>query len=153
MKRLIFMFMIFVLVFSVLTVNSVLVFAEGEGDELTGTEETVPEGDGTEGEQQQPENNEGSESEELSTEEELAVLFDELFIVVDDLVEFIQNDETYSTIFGAILAVLAIIIIPFLVGILVIAYIAIAAVVIITSALMSLLEVIVGKFVTTLLIW
>ena len=48
MKRFVFVLMIFVLLFSVLTMNTMLAFAEGENDETAGTEETVPDGEGTE---------------------------------------------------------------------------------------------------------
>ncbi len=47
MKRFIFVLMIFVLVFSVFTMNTMLAFAEGE-DTSAGTEETTPDGEGTE---------------------------------------------------------------------------------------------------------
>ncbi len=59
MKRLIFILMAFVLVFTVFAANTMLVFAEGE-DVSTGTEETLPEGEGEGGEQTPPEN-EGTE--------------------------------------------------------------------------------------------
>lgn len=62
MKRFIFVLMIFVLVFSVFTMNTMLAFAEGE-DTSAGTEETTPDGEGTEngGEETAPDG-EGTEN-------------------------------------------------------------------------------------------
>ena len=171
MKRFIFVLMIFVLIFSVFTMNSMLVFAEGEGEETTGTEETVPEGDtsteeGTE--ETAPEGDtsteEGTEetlpetdekAPEPGSEEEIQGLFAELVKVLGDIkndfveivqgiVNFISDNETYKSIAGIVLAVLGALFIPILVAVLAIAYIAIAAIVIVSTALVSLLELLIG---------
>lgn len=108
MKRFIFLLMIFVLVFSVFSLNTMLVAAEGEEDTSSGTEETIPEGegDGTEGGaegdatenggEELPPEGEGTEDggEELppedegteETEDELTAS-QELFALVDELKE------------------------------------------------------------------
>ena len=167
MKRLIFILMAFVLVFTVFVANTMLVFAEGE-DVSTGTEETLPEGEGEGGEQTPPENegtgeggeqtppeNEGTE-EELSASEELMGLVgklkDEIFGLIGDVFNFITSNETYKTIATAILGILAILIVPFLVAVLVVVFVAMAAVITISSALMSLVEAITGLVVGAMFI-
>ena len=181
MKRLIFILMAFVLVFTVFVANTMLVFAEGE-DVSTGTEETLPEGEGEGGEELPPENegtgesgeqtppeNEGTEEggeqtppenegteEELSASEELMGLVgklkDEIFGLIEDVFNFITSNETYKTIATAIIGVLAILIVPFLVAVLVIVFVAMAAVITISSALMSLVEAITGLVVGAMFI-
>lgn len=121
MKRLIFVLMIFVLVFSVFTMNSMLVFAEGE-DTSTGTEDTLPDGEGSteeggeesapdgegteaggeetapegdgEGETEQTPENEGT-APEPGSEEELNGLFAEMGAILgdikDDFVEVVNG--------------------------------------------------------------
>ena len=153
MKRLIFIFMAFVLVFTVFVANTMLVFAEGE-DVSTGTEETLPEGEGEGGEQTPPEN-EGTE-EELSASQELMGLVgklkDEIFGLIGDVFNFITSNETYKTIATAILGILAVLIVPFLVAVLVVVFVAMAAVITISSALMSLVEAITGLVVGAMFI-
>ena len=192
MKRLLFIMMILMLVFSVFTVNSMLVFAEGEDEDPAGSEETIPEGDGdsttvpeggegsgelppedtkeggeelppegeNDGEQDSTDNNENQES-EPTDEEEIKGLFAELGTVLGevkdefvgmfkDLLAFIGNNETYSTIAGVLLAVIAILFIPLIIALLVIGYIAIAMIVVVSSALMSLIELVVSTFVGAL---
>ena len=116
MKRVTVILMILMIAFSIFAMNTMVVFAE---EEVT---------------------------EEISKQEELAGLFDDLggalsdladeFVAVfDSVVEFITSDETYSSIAGVILAVLAVIFVPILIAILVIVYLIIAAVMIVTSAL------------------
>lgn len=174
MKRLIFILMIFVLVFSVFTMNTMLAFAEGESEETTGTEETLPEG-GEEAttpdtEEAEPSEDEttpegGVESEieqetedptapESGSEEELNGLFAEMGKILGDikndfvelvinLINFIKSDETYTNIATGFLAALAVIFVPILIAVLAIAYISIAAIVIVATALMSMLELII----------
>ena len=103
--------------------------------------------DDGEGEKQPAPEGEG----ELSENEELGGLFDELWAIlielkddfvelVDDLIVFIESDETYSNIATIVLAVLAVIFIPFLIALLVIGYILIAIILIIVTAVMWVLE-------------
>ena len=203
MKRLIFVLMILVLVFSVFAANSMFVFAEGE-DASTETEETVPgeeENEGTEegGEELPPENegteeggeelppeNEGTEeggeelppetedevvedetteepTEEPTEETEEGKLSDELFALVgelkdefvslfEDVWNFIISNETYKSIFTALLAVVAILLIPVFLAVLVIAFVAMTVIIWVAGALMTLLEGIVAMVVAAGLI-
>ena len=82
--------------------------------------------------------------------DELASVLEDMMnegvVAIEDLFNFVSNDDTYSTFIGVVLAILAIIAIPFAIAILIIAYIIMALIVVIVSALMSLLEAIVGMF-------
>ena len=187
MKRFIFVLMIFVLVFSVFTMNSMLAFAEGESDEAAGTEETVPGGEGSteeggeeaipdgegtdesgestpdgegteatpdgEGEMEQTPGDDETAPESGSEEEPqgwfaemstiLGDLKDDFMEIVNNVIAFINSNETYKSIAGGVLAALAILFIPILVAVLIVAYIAIAAIVIVATALMSMLELVI----------
>ena len=189
MKRLIFVLMILVLVFSVFAANSMIVFAEGE-DASTETEETIPgeeENEGTEeGGEELPPENEGTEeggeelppetedevvedetteepTEEPKEETEEEKLSEELFSLVgelkdefvslfEDVWNFIVSNETYKSIFTALLAVLAILLIPVFVAVLVIAFVAMTVIIWVAGALMTLLEGIVAMVVAAGLI-
>ena len=189
MKRLIFVLMILVLVFSVFAANSMFVFAEGE-DASTETEETVPgeeENEGTEeGGEELPPENEGTEEggeelppetedevvedetteepiEEPTEETEEGKLSDELFALVgelkdefvslfEDVWNFIISNETYKSIFTALLAVVAILLIPVFLAVLVIAFVAMTVIIWVAGALMTLLEGIVAMVVAAGLI-
>ncbi len=164
MKRLISALLILMLVLSMFTISSMLVFAEGEGEGSTENEETLPEGGDTgsdsEAEDSVTEDKEEKESGFLESEEmqELTGLVGEIktilgevkneFVgVFNEVKAFIESNETYKNIFTAILACLAIVFLPFLVAIMVLGYIAIAVIVLISSALMSVVEFVVGWFV------
>ena len=162
MKRFIFLLMIFVLVFSVFALNTMLVAAEGEEDTSSGTEETIPEGegDGTEGGaegdatenggEELPPEGEGTEEteDELTASQELFALVDELkeeiFGLVKDIWNFICSNETYKNIATAVVAVVAILLIPIIIALAVIAYIAMAVTIWVAGALMSLIEAIIA---------
>ena len=176
MKRLIYLLMIFMLIFSVFAMNSICVFAEGE--DTSGAEETVPEGDNEaapdgEGETEQapdtdeektesdceiePEQTTGSDDTESGEGDlgELSSLFgdlgasltdlkDEFVGIVSNWIEFIKNDETYSSIAGIVLAVLAVIFVPILVAVLVFIYLIAAMVISIVSVLVGMVDVVVN---------
>ena len=159
MKRLISALLILMLVLSMFTISSMLVFAEGEGEGSTENEETLPEGGDT-GSDSEAEDKEEKDPGFLESEEmqELTGLVGEIktilgevkneFVgVFNEVKAFIASNETYKNIFTAILACLAIVFLPFLVAIMVLGYIAIAVIVLISSALMSVVEFVVGWFV------
>ena len=63
---------------------------------------------------------------------------------LDQIVAFINSEDTYKNIFTAILAIVAILFIPILLGILVVVYVAIAAMIVFAGALTGLAELFMG---------
>ena len=76
--------------------------------------------------------------------DDLTRLKDALWGFVVDVWDFILNDETYTNILTAILAVLALLVIPFIIGAVVVVYVAIGAMVIFAGALTAIIEMIIG---------
>lgn len=74
--------------------------------------------------------------------EALGKLKDALFGFVGQLWAFIQRDETYSNIATAILAVLTLIAIPIIIGVVVVIYAVIGAMIIFAGALTAVIEIV-----------
>ena len=166
MKRFVSVLLILMLMISTLAISPISVFAEESGEEVadentsvdnnTSTEDgenssgegdSVPDGELTDGET----DNEPSEDEtdpivgffeSFLPIDALENLKNALFGFVGQLWAFIQNDETYSNIATAILAILALIAIPIIIGVVVVIYAIIGAMIIFAGALKSVIEMI-----------
>ena len=149
MKRLIYILLVLTLVFSVLAVNSIFVFAEGE--DTSGAENTA-----TDSSTEEAPSDEAPDVDELSglfgdLGKALTDLKDEFVGIVQTWIDFIKSDETYTNIATIILAALAVIFIPILVALLVVVYIIAAIVITVASALGGLVDIttnLVARFMT-----
>ena len=120
----------------------------GDTEALPGEDDEVVEGDGTtDGE----ENNTESAPAGFPFEEELNAIKEKLFGFIGKVWNFIQNDETYKTIFGVVAAIAAALLLPIFFGIVVIVYfiiaviyLAIGAMTAISAALASIVAMIVS---------
>ena len=114
---------------------------EGEGEGTT-------EGDGTteDGEETPEEDDNSNPINDFLAEylpvEALGDLKDTLFGFIDDVWDFIMSEESYQNLAKGALAVLALFMIPILIGLVVVVYAAIGAMIIFASALTSILELI-----------
>ena len=117
MKHLVYIFMIVVLVCTVFTLTSVSVFAEGEAPA------------------------QGQSVDSLK--QDLGELKDELVRAVKNLWDFIMDNETYKNVFKAIVAIIAFLLLPLIVAVLFVAYLAIAGMTIVAAALTSVIEMII----------
>ena len=128
---------------------------EGDGTENEGGE-TLPEGDGTEnegGENSSESENKDSEQAALdelraalgdfSIEEALAELKGALLGVLENIWNFIVSDDTYKNIATILCAAVAFICIPIVIGAVVLGYIAGGAIVVVSGALMKVVEAII----------
>ena len=119
--------------------------AEGEGE---GEGEGTTEGDGTtEDGEETPEDDDNSNPindflAEYLPVEALGDLKDTLFGFIDDVWDFIMSEESYQNLATGALAVLALFMIPILIGLVVVVYAAIGAMIIFASALTAVLELI-----------
>lgn len=118
---------------------------EGEGE---GEGEGTTEGDGTteDGEETPEEDDNSNPINDFLAEylpvEALGDLKDTLFGFIDDVWDFIMSEESYQNLATGALAVLALFMIPILIGLVVVVYAAIGAMIIFASALTSILELI-----------
>ncbi len=76
----------------------------------------------------------------------LASLKDKLFGFVKDIIAGIMSNETYKNIATAIGAVLAFIFLPIIIGLIIVAYVAIGAMVLVAGALVAVVEIFVSIF-------
>ena len=79
--------------------------------------------------------------------EKLEAVKNEMVITVKAIWVFIQNDETYKNVFTAIAAILAFIFIPIIIGVLVVAYLIIAIMIVFAGVLVKIVEVILSILV------
>ena len=124
---------------------------EGEGEGTTegeGEGEGTTEGDGTteDGEETPEEDDNSNPINDFLAEylpvEALGDLKDTLFGFIDDVWDFIMSEESYQNLATGALAVLALFMIPILIGLVVVVYVAIGAMIIFASALTAVLELI-----------
>ena len=71
----------------------------------------------------------------------LASLKDELFGIVKDIIAKVKSDETYMNIATAIGAILAFICLPIIIGLIIVAYVTIGAMVVFAGALVAAVEI------------
>lgn len=76
----------------------------------------------------------------------LSSLKDKLFGFVKDIIAKIMSNETYKNIATAIGAVLAFIFLPIIIGLIIVAYVAIGAMVLVAGALVAVVEIFVSIF-------
>lgn len=76
----------------------------------------------------------------------LSSLKDKLFGFVKDIIAKIMSNETYKNVATAIGAVLAFIFLPIIIGLIIVAYVAIGAMVLVAGALVAVVEIFVSIF-------
>jgi len=76
--------------------------------------------------------------------EELKELYDTFVGAVKEIWDFIMQDETYQNIATAVLGVIAFLLIPVIVGVLVLVYVAISAMTLFAGALVGIIEMLAG---------
>lgn len=85
-----------------------------------------------------------TEAAEPSVKEQLVGLKDELVGAIKDLWSFIMDNKTYKNIFTAIVAIIAFLLLPIIIGVFFVAYLIIAAMTIVAAALSSAIQMIIG---------
>lgn len=132
MKRFTSILMIFVLMLTFMSTASVVAYAEdGQTDSSSGFELSMIE---------QLLGVDLTFVDEIKAK--LTELKDTLFGYVHKVVDFIKSNETYTNIAKAILAVFAILLFPVFIGLIVVVYVTIAAMILFAGALVGIVEII-----------